>query len=358
MFSMFASDTAQGAAQGLIPDLVPEGYHGRTSGIKALLEIPLPLLFVSFFVSKMISKGDYWGAILSTLIVLFISMTISLFVPERSLDSRIKKLEWHSFLRLVLMTVVFTIVVLLMGEVTKVSIIYFDKYFTPLNSLLVAFIGFICIIIAIIFGVTMSIHIGIGSPKPENSYFLWVINRLTFLVGSVNLSSFMIYFLQERFSELSGNNAAGPASFLVMFVGISVLLSIVSSGWLIDKYGNKPIMVAGSVLATLGTLIALLSPLMEYIYLGGGIIGLGIGMFYVASWALGTKIVPKKYAGQYLGVSNLAGAGAGAVGAYLGGPIADAFGYIPLFIIYGLLFTLSTVALVWIKEQRSANTKL
>ena len=37
----------------------------------------------------------------------------------------------------------------------------------------------------------------------------------------------------------------------------------------------------------------------------------------------------------------LAGAGAGAIGAYIGGPIADSFGYVFLFAIYGVLFLLS-----------------
>ena len=75
-------------------------------------------------------------------------------------------------------------------------------------------------------------------------------------------------------------------------------------------------------------------------------IGVGIGIFYVSSWALGTKIVPKENAGKYLGLSNLAGAGAGAVGAYIGGPIADTLGYIALFILYGSLFIISIVALM------------
>jgi hypothetical protein len=61
--------------------------------------------------------------------------------------------------------------------------------------------------------------------------------------------------------------------------------------------------------------------------------------------------VPKDQAGKYLGVANLAGAGAGAVGAFIGGPIADFFtrnfpdvpgsGYVLLFGMYGCMFILS-----------------
>jgi len=67
-------------------------------------------------------------------------------------------------------------------------------------------------------------------------------------------------------------------------------------------------------------------------------------MFYTANWALGTELVPREEAGRFLGLSNVAGAGAGAIGAYIGGPIADANGYVVLFIIYGLMFLLTVLA--------------
>jgi predicted MFS family arabinose efflux permease len=62
--------------------------------------------------------------------------------------------------------------------------------------------------------------------------------------------------------------------------------------------------------------------------------------------------VPQEQVGRYLGLSNLADAGAGAIGAYIGGPIADHVRYTPLFVIYGLLFLFSIVALLGVREQR------
>jgi MFS-type transporter involved in bile tolerance (Atg22 family) len=43
IFSMISSNTAHAATQGLIPDLVPPDQRGRFSGVKALLELPVPL---------------------------------------------------------------------------------------------------------------------------------------------------------------------------------------------------------------------------------------------------------------------------------------------------------------------------
>jgi MFS family permease len=66
--------------------------------------------------------------------------------------------------------------------------------------------------------------------------------------------------------------------------------------------------------------------------------------------ALGTDLVPAGEAGRYLGISNLAGAGAGIVGAGIGGLVADTInryymglGYFAVFAAYAVLFALSTV---------------
>jgi MFS family permease len=118
-------------------------------------------------------------------------------------------------------------------------------------------------------------------------------------------------------------------------------------------------------LATLGTLIIILSTSLAMIYVGGCIIGVATGAFFTANWALGTELVPRREAGRYLGISNLAGAGAGAVGAYIGGPIADFFtvrmpeipglGYVVLFSIYGVMFFLSILVLRGVRPQESAD---
>ena len=77
------------------------------------------------------------------------------------------------------------------------------------------------------------------------------------------------------------------------------------------------------------------------------------------NWALGTELTPKAQAAKFLGISNLAGAGAGIVGAGIGGPLADFFnvlqsglGYLVIVSLYGILFLLSTLVLTQIKSVR------
>jgi len=222
-------------------------------------------------------------------------------------------------------------------------------------------IGLLSMAVTVALGVWASIRVGIQADdaKVKQSFTWWVINRLAFLVGATNLASFTVYFLQARLGYVR-ETAAGPAATLTMFVGVFILLAVLPSGWLTDRFGRKRMVAIAALTSALGTLIALSVTSLTVIYIGGCFIGAGMGLFYTANWALGTEIVPKEKAGQYLGVANLAGAGAGAVGAYIGGPIADfvtvrlpgspGMGYLLLFAIYGTLFLLSLLPLARVKE--------
>jgi MFS family permease len=206
------------------------------------------------------------------------------------------------------------------------------------------------------------VRVSIGdAARAHPSFTWWVINRLAFLVGAFNISTFAVYFIQARMGY-PRETAAGPASILMAVVGVFILFSTLPSGFLADRFGRKPLVAFSGIAAAVGTAIALAVPDMIFLYIGGSLIGIATGFFFSANWALGTDLVPKAEAARYLGISNLAGAGAGAVGAYIGGPIADYFtvlmpqapglGYILLFAIYGSMFLLSVFALPFIEEQR------
>lgn len=355
-----ASNTAHGAVQGLIPDLVPEHQRGRFSGVKAVFEIPIPVILVAFTVGPLIAKGNMWGGILVAMGILTLAMLVTMLVREEPLRESLP-LDWAPFLRLVLMTALFTAIILGMREVVKsVGRLMEGVSSATVLVFIMGAVGLVGMAIAVTLGVWASVRISIGNKaaRANPSFTWWVVNRLAFLVGTTNLSGFAVYFLQGRLGYAE-EKAAGPASQLMMVVGLFILVSALPSGWLADRFGSKRLVVISGVLAALGTLIILLSPSLTPIYVGGCLIGVAAGLFFTANWALGTGLVPKEEAGRYLGISNLAGAGAGAVGAYIGGPIADYFtvqvpgqpglGYVLLFAIYGVLFLLSAVTLVKVR---------
>jgi MFS family permease len=379
LFAMYlllqvSTNAAQAAQQGLIPDLVPENQRGRFSAIKAVFEVPLPLIIVSFTVGRLIGAGNMGGGILAMVAVLVLSTIVALFIHKERLQVAPPALDWTPFARLVLMTALFAIIILGLGEGVKFigAILVGVK---DVTTLFIAFggagfiamaiavalggAGFIAMAIAVALGVWLSIRISIGDAARANPAFTWwVVNRLAFLVGAINLSTFTVYFLQGRLG-LVREQAAGPAANLLLVIGMLLLIFALVSGWLADRFGHKRIVGVAGIVAALGMAIAVAVPNLTVISIGAAFIGAATGMFYTANWALGTSLVPKAEAGRYLGISNLAGAGAGAVGADIGGPIADFFtvnipsvpglGYVLLFTICGILFLFSVIALARVK---------
>jgi hypothetical protein len=340
----------------LIPDVVPEDRRGRFSAIKAIFEIPIPVILVSFTIGKLIANGQMWAGLLVAMGIVTLVMLLTMLVHEEPLKETPPPLNWTPFLRLVGMTILFTVIILGVGQAVKLA----SQFLTDISSATILFVvmgllGLVAMVIAVAMGVYFSVRVGVGEDAKKNpSFTWWVINRLFFLVGTTNLSGFAIYFFQGRLGYVE-EKAAGPAAQLMMIVGVFILLSALPSGWLADRFGHKRMVMLSGLLAALGTAILVLTTSLSVIYVGGCLIGIATGFFFTSNWALGTRLVPKAEAGRYLGLSNLAGAGAGAVGGYIGGPIADFFtaqfpaipglGYVLLFTLYGVMFLLSVVAL-------------
>jgi MFS family permease len=362
IFSQVAVNAANAAAHGLIPDLIPTQKRGKFSSVKALFEAPLPLVLVPFTVGALVSSGRMWEGILVAISIVLVATLLNMLAPEKPLTTKPAPIDWKPIGRLGLMTALFTTIIVGMGQAVRLV----GQVLMSIDSAAVLLIGMglaglAAMVVAVGIGVYLSVRISIGeAARTHPSFTWWVINRLAFLVGAFNISTFAVYFIQARLG-FEGEAAAGPATLLMMVVGIFILVSTLPSGWLADRFGRKLLVAISGVLAAVGTVIALSFPSMILLYTGGSLIGIATGLFFSANWALGTDLVPKDEAARYLGISNLAGAGAGAVGAYIGGPIADYFtlalpdlpgvGYILLFSIYGSMFLLSVFALPWIKEQ-------
>jgi MFS family permease len=225
----------------------------------------------------------------------------------------------------------------------------------------VGFAGLVAMAGAIVLGVWWSAQVGIGEGAQKYpSFTWWVINRLLYLASVGSIQGFAQYFLQD---VVQVDNAPVATGTLLRVVGVFTVVSALASGWLSDRIGRKVLVGISGVIAALGTSLLFVAQSMTVVNLSGIIIGLSAGIFLTVSWALGTELVPASEAGLYLGVSNLAGAGAGVVGAGIGGPLADFFnayqrglGYLVIFAIYGALFLLSSATLIKVRPPRRHQT--
>ena len=362
----FVGNISHGALQGLIPDLVPEDQRGRASAVKAIFEL-LPLVLIGFTVSPVLKIGGLKPAIFVTAAIVMLVMLITVFaVKEQPLVEKPDIPFWPPMLRVLGMLAGILLGALagLVGGGLVGGLAGLIAWpFTGKSSALAVLVGVgggIAMVVAVVIGVWSGSLATLGADARRRPEFVWwVVNRLLFLAAVTSIQAYALYFLMYAF-KIDRDAAANLTLNLVMFVGIFTLLSAFPSGWLADRIGRRRLVAWSGVLATLGTGLLLGTiwlPNMTLMYVAGTVIGLATGPFTTTNWAMGTDLVPREEAGRYLGISNLAGAGAGIVGTSIGGPVADylngylpGMGYFAIFAAYGLLFALSVVSVRWIKR--------
>ncbi len=351
IFLQFSSNIAHGALQGLIPDLVPEDQRGRASGVKSIMEL-LPSL-LAMGIGPLMDKGYLWAVIGILMGFRLICMLITLVgVHEEPLRERPTAPLAGPLLQIVALTLIFVTVT--QGAERLVALVGKFAGTTATQLAIVGLAGLAAMAGSVILGVYFSARVGLGRDAQKHSSFIWwVVNRLLFLAAVGSVQSFAQYFLSD---VLGVENAATVTSILMGIVAIFLVTSAPISGWLSDRWGRRQLVMASGLIAAAGTFLLLFSFNIPMVLVSGCIIGIGAGTFMATNWALGTDLVPPEEAGRYLGISNLAGAGAGIVGAGIGGPMADFFnvyrkglGYIVIFAIYGVLALLSTVTLLKVR---------
>ncbi len=296
-----SSNAVQGAHQGFIPDLVPEGKKGQASGIKSFVEM-LGGVILIYIIGKFMdnySSGEgeqwLWLSLLIPGIILLICMLLTVFtVKEKNEDKK------------------------------------------PLIS------------IGEIIRNTFKIDIKM------NRRFLWFLaSRLFFFAGLGIIQQFALYFLMYIGVP---DPASAAAKFLILAV-VGMLFVVYPAGKLSDKIGRKPIAIISAFIGAFGIFLIILSKDYNLIMVAAGFIGVALGGFTSTNWAMAIDMVPKGDEARYLGIANMATAGAGAL-ARLIGPVIDYFekqtiglGYQVMLFTCLVFFIIGGLILLRVKEK-------
>jgi hypothetical protein len=362
----FSANVSHGPLQGLIPDLVPEEQRGRSSAIKAVMEL-IPIVLVGFTISQLVGKGHLGWAVFITGAALLLTMLLTMvLVKEEPL-----KEKPATSLKIPMLRVLGILAGIGLGAVTGLigggavgGLIglatwpFFGK--AAAMAVMVGLGGVVAMVVAVVSGVWSGAYATLGRDARSNSSFTWwMVNRLLFLAAATSFQGFLPFFLMFAFN-VDAEKAASMNGTLMTVIGLFIMLSAFAGGWVSDRFGKRRMVALSGLVSAVGACMvlgAIWVTKMEIIYAAGAVIGLGVGIFMTANWALGTNLVPADEAGRYLGISNLAGAGAGMIGKGIGGPIADylnayrpGLGYFAIFASYAVLFVMSTVSLIWVKK--------
>ena len=264
-----ASNAAHGPWQGLMPDLIPPGRRGRTSGIKGLLEVlgtVAGVQLVGFFLSDRFagpSTSGIWLALgVIALIILAVTLVTVLTVKER---------PWGK----------------------------------------AAYPGFRAVLYN-----TFRIDY-----KANPGFVPFLVSRFLFLMPLVVLRTFGLYMLRDY---IGVPDPVATVADLTVVVGIGSIVLVYPAGRLSDRIGRRAIVTASGVLGVVGIIFIYAGHSYGAVMAGGALLGIANGAFMSANWAMATDLVTEGSEARYLGLTNLATAGASAL-ANLMGPVIDFF---------------------------------
>jgi MFS family permease len=146
--------------------------------------------------------------------------------------------------------------------------------------------------------------------------------RFLFLFGIYATGRFLLFFVADRLGLDAGQAAEQAGSLLAGLALVTVVASPVT-GWLADRIGRIPLMVIGSILGGVSSLLLIAAKTPFQILVFGGLMSIASAAFSGGSWALLADLVPKGDAARYFGLANFGTAGSAAAAGLLG-PLMDA----------------------------------
>lgn len=185
--------------------------------------------------------------------------------------------------------------------------------------------------------------------------------RALLMAGFFALQGFAQFFVSD---VLDVPNPAGTTALLMSIMGVAIFILAVPTGALADRIGRRSLNLFAGAAGALATFALIFVGSITQLIIAGGLVGVSIGIFLSVNWAWAADLVPADEAGRYLGLSNLATAGAGAFSRLFAGPIVDAgnalhvgLGYHVLFLILALGMTAGTWLLAGVPETRGQATE-
>ena len=313
IFIQFSSNILQGPWQALIPDLVPETQRGKASSLKAVMDI-VALVVGGLVAGKILSAGiERWGdngvylAAAAPTVVFFLFVIITAIWAREKPEDVIPPMEYPS-----------------VGEALKRAF----------------YVNF-----------------------RENKVFgWWFANRILFWGAFIAINSFLINYMIDVI-KMEETQAQAFYGNLKMILGVALIIMAFVSGWLSDKFGRKPVMIASGLVSFVGAFALLFVRTTPLISLAGGVVGMGIGAFLSASWALATDIVPRQEAARYLGIANIATCIGSGLARLLGGVLIDPInkvlgssssGYVLLFALATASFLVSALVILPLPNKKQA----
>lgn len=179
-----------------------------------------------------------------------------------------------------------------------------------------------------------------GSPA-----FRWfLLSRTLFFMGLLASDNILLFTLRERLRvDEPGATATVVLGTMIVF---AILVSL-PAGWLADRYGRRSLVYVGCGVAAVGAAIMVAAVQLPVLLAGVAVMGMGLGAFVAADWAMAMDLLPDKNAtGFYMGMTNLAPAGGDALASLMAGVVLDTFNRVQPLLGYGVVYAMMAILFV------------
>ena len=159
--------------------------------------------------------------------------------------------------------------------------------------------------------------------NPQLGLFLG--SRLMMITAIASFQTYGLFFLRD---SVGLDNPAEALGRMILVIAGTLAIAVYIAGWVSDRVGRKPVVMAGAIGAAISTLWMLTADDSIQVLVIASVIAATVGVLLSANWALANELADENQAGLHIGIVNLATV-SGAAGAKLLGPIIDAMNHIP-----------------------------
>lgn len=180
----------------------------------------------------------------------------------------------------------------------------------------------------------------------------FILSRLLIMTAITAFPTFGLFFLEDA---VQLENPIESLGRMILVVGGALALSIYPAGWISDKIGRKPVVMAGALGAASSSIWLLWAHDATGVLVMASCLGASIGVLLSSNWALANELGTPGREALHMGIVNLATTGGSAAAKVMGPGIdllnrtSDGRGYDALLITCGGLFLLGGLLLMPLK---------
>lgn len=187
------------------------------------------------------------------------------------------------------------------------------------------------------------------SPLWRNSQIAVVVALNTFIMSGVGLVSPILSVYAATFSA-----SATMTGMIITLFGVGRLMVNLPAGLLSQRFGHRPLLIAGPLILVVGSVIAALADNLDVLLMARFLQGIGSGIYMTVSSAAIATLAGAGERGRLMALCQggmLIGAG---LGPAVGGALASHFGYAAPFWAYAVVCAVALV-IAWSSVDNTAN---